>query len=294
MLASWQQSLSASQAPRRRFHSCNVVTAENGVHTPIGVCANRKRMSLAADYKKQFGWRSWPSIFETLPSLQGSTVLDLGCAVGDQAAELVARGAQVIGVDTNEELLQEARSRHLPNAEFRNCDLRALPDLGVLADGLWCSFAAAYFPDLSSALTSWGKHLRSGGWIALTEIDDLFGHEPLSARERSLLEGYAADALAAGRYDFHMGHKLRDHLERAGFAVWKVLTVEDQELSFDGPARPEVLDAWRARLDRMRLLHDFCGAEFEQIRTEFLGCLASPRHHSVAKVYCCVATKFGR
>ena len=102
-------------------------------------------MNLAADYKRQFGWRSWPSIFEALAPLQAKTILDLGCAAGDQAAELVARGAQVIGVDTNVELLQVARSRHLPNAEFRNCDLRELPDLGVLADGLWCSFAAAYF-----------------------------------------------------------------------------------------------------------------------------------------------------
>jgi hypothetical protein len=144
---------------------------------------------------------------------------------------------------------------------------------------------------LSTPLASWRKHLQPGGWVAITEIDDLFGHEPLSARTRSLLEGYAADALAAGRYDFHMGRKLGDHLERAGFAICKVLTVEDQELSFDGPARSEVLDAWRARLDRMRLLHDFCGAEFEQLRTEFLGCLANPEHRSVAKVYCCVANK---
>jgi ubiquinone/menaquinone biosynthesis C-methylase UbiE len=255
-----------------------------------GALAACDLMSLSAEYKKQFGWRSWRSIFEALPPLHGTTILDLGCAVGDQAAEFVARGAHVIGVDTNEELLHEARSRHLSNAKFLSCDLRALPDLGILADGLWCSFAAAYFPDLSSALASWGKHLRPGGWVAITEIDDLFGHEPLSARAQSLLEGYAANALAAGRYDFHMGRKLRDHLQRAGFTVWKVLTVEDQELSFDGPARPEVFDAWRARLDRMRLLHDFCGAEFEPIRTEFLGCLANPKHRSVAKVYCCLAS----
>jgi SAM-dependent methyltransferase len=248
-------------------------------------------MSLAADYKKQFAWRDWPSIFEALPLLQGKTILDLGCAVGDQAAEFVDRGAHIIGIDINEELLQEARSRRLPNAEFRNCDLRQLPELDVLADGLWCSFAAAYFPDLTAVLALWGKHLRPGAWMAITEVDDLFGHEPLSARVLSLLEGYAADALAAGRYDFHMGRKLRDHLERAGFAVGKVLTVQDQELSFDGPARADVLDAWRARLDRMRLLHDFCGAAFEQVRTEFLGCLASPHHRSFAKVYCCCASK---
>jgi SAM-dependent methyltransferase len=211
--------------------------------------------------------------------------------VGDPAAELVARGARVVGVDMNEELLREARSRRLAGAEFRHGDLRAPLDLDVEADGLWCSFTAAYFPDLPAALASWGRHLRAGGWAALTEIDDLFGHEPLGARSKALLEAYARDALAAGRYDFHMGRKLRDHLERSGFAVSKVLTLRDQELAFDGPAHPEVVDAWRTRLDRMKLLHDFCGPSFAQVRDEFLGCLTRAEHRSMAKVTCCIATK---
>ncbi len=101
------------------------------------------------------------------------------------------------------------------------------------------------------------------------------------------------EALAAGRYDFHMGRKLRDYLERCGFAGSKVLTLEDQELSFDGPARPQVLDAWRNRFDRLKLLRDLCGPSFEQVREEFLGCLSHPNHRSKAKVYCCIATKKG-
>jgi hypothetical protein len=73
--------------------------------------------------------------------------------------------------------------------------------------------------------------------------------------------------------------------------VSKVLALEDQELSFSGPARPEVLDAWRARLDRMKLLRDFCGSHIEQDWEEFLGCLACQDHRSVAKVSCYIARK---
>lgn len=218
-------------------------------------------------------------------------MLDLGCGVGDQAAELVARGARVIGVDLNEELLRVAQARQLPGAEFRTADLRAVPDFGTRVDGLWCSFVAAYFPDFPAALSAWAGHLKPGGWIALTEVDDLFGHEPLSARTRALLEGYAREALAAGRYDFHMGRKLQTHLEQAHFAVSKVLTLQDQELSFDGPARPEVVEAWGARLDRMKLFRDFCGSDFEAVREEFLGCLERADHRSLAKVHGCIATK---
>ena len=248
-------------------------------------------MSLAGYYKRQFSWRDWPSALAALPPLRGQTVLDLGCGVGDLAAELAARGARVIGFDINEELLREAQSRQLPDAEFRMGDLRALPDIGVKVDGLWASFAAAYFPDLPATLAGWGEHLRAGGWIALTEIDGMFGHEPLSEHSKSFFDAYADDAFAAGRYDFHMGHKLPGHLERCGFTVSKVLTLQDQELSFRGPALPEVVEAWGTRLDGMKLLRDRCGASFARVREEFLGCLSSPSHSSTAKVYCCIAEK---
>lgn len=250
-------------------------------------------MSLSSEYKWQFGWRDWPSVLDGLPSLHGRTVIDLGCGVGDLAAELVARGARVIGCDMNEELLREARSRQLPNAEFRMVDLRSLPDLGVTADGLWCSFAAAYFTDLSPVLAGWARDLKPGGWIALTEIDDLFGHEPLGERTKALLSAYAEEGVAAGRYDFHMGRKLRGYLEQAAFTVLNALILRDQELSFSGPASPEVLDAWRARFKRMKLLRDFCGPEINQVQEEFLGCLMRADHRSTAKVYCCIATKKG-
>lgn len=248
-------------------------------------------MSLAEEYRRQLAWRDWATALDALPSLEGQTVLDLGCAAGDVAALLVARGARVIGVDGNEELLAAARSKELANVELRRADLRALPDLGVEADGLWCSFAAAYFPELSSELCAWMRHVRPGGWVALTEIDDFFGHEPLGEPTKALLDAYAEDAQAAGRYDFHMGGTLRDHAERAGLRVSKELILEDRELSFTGPALPEVLDAWRARFERMTLLRAFCGTDFERLRDDFLACLAHPDHRSRARVVCCVASK---
>lgn len=248
-------------------------------------------MSLSDEYRKQLAWRSWPTVLDALPPLAGQTVLDLGCGVGDQAAELVARGARVIGVDANDELLLVARSKRLAGAEFHKGDLRALAGRDAPVDGLWCSFAAAYFPDLSGVLQSWGRHLRAGGWIALTEVDDLFGHSPLSERVQSLLDSYARDSLLAGRYDFHMGRKLAGHLERCGFTVDKVLALEDRELSFRGAALPDVIDAWRRRFERMKLLRGYCGAELDLVVREFLECLARDDHDASAKVYCCIAAK---
>lgn len=248
-------------------------------------------MSLVGEYRSQFAWRDWETAFAGLPEMRDQLVLDLGCGPGDQAAELVRRGARVLGIDGNEELLRAARARALPRAEFRAGDLRALSSLAVLADGIWCSFAAAYFTELPGVLAAWARHLRPGGWIALTEVDDLFAHEPLAARARKQLDDYVAEALAARRYDFRMGAKLATHLLEAGFASPETHVLADQEFAFDGPARPEVLAAWDRRLERMSLLKQACGSDFEAVRGDFLACLAHPEHRSRARVVFCLARR---
>lgn len=247
-------------------------------------------MSLSEDYKRQATWRPWPDIFAALPPITGHTVLDLGCGVGDQAAELVARGAQVIGLDMNEELLNSARSRGLAGAVFRIADLREPLDPAIIVDGLWSSFSAAFFPDLPVALARWSAHIKPGGWIALTEIDNFFGHEPLSARTKSIFDAYAHEALVARRYDFHMGRKMRTHLEESGFAITRELILEDQELAFNGSACAEVLDAWKNRLSRMKLLRDFAGPDFDAVINEFLTCLQRHDHQSSCRVHFALAT----
>jgi ubiquinone/menaquinone biosynthesis C-methylase UbiE len=246
-------------------------------------------MCLADEYQRQFQWRDWVSVLNKIPLTPGQLVLDLGCGPGDQAAELTKLGARVVGIDSNEDLLSVARQRGIPGAEFRLHDLAALPDLELTADGIWCSFACAYFPDLVATLTAWKRHLRDGGWIALTEVDDLFGHEPLSDGAKAHFDALARDALAAKRYDFHMGGKLAQHLKDAGFVVLTEFALTDQELAFEGAASDEVLEAWNARFDRLRTLRARLGDGFERLRDEFTRCLESAVHRSRAQVRCCVA-----
>jgi hypothetical protein len=160
-----------------------------------------------------------------------------------------------------------------------------------VADGIWSSFTAAYFPDLPPLLTAWRRHVPPGGWIALTEIDDLFGHAPLSVGAQELFAAYAREALAASRYDFHMGGKLAGHLERAGFRVVKELVLADQEFSATGPSAAEVVEAWRARFERMPLLRALAGDGYDRLRDEFLAALTDPRHRASSRVVCVIAQK---
>ena len=68
-------------------------------------------------------------------------------------------------------------------------------------------------------------------------------------------------------------------------------TVPDYELSFRGPATPEVVVAWQKRFERMTLLQKFCASEFENVREELLSCLTRPEHLSTARVVSCIASK---
>ena len=261
---------------------------------PRGVARRRDTkanpVSLANEYERQFGWRSWVTAFDALPPLAGQVVLDLGCAIGDQTRLLAERGAYVIGIDSNGELLAVAQSRGIANTEFRQGDVRTL-ELDHPVQGIWSSFTAAYLLNLPDVLARWRTHLQPGGWIALTEVDDLFGHAPLGTKSASLLEDYVRDSLDQGRYDFHMGKKLAGHLERAGFKISRELSIEDRELAFEGAASADVLEAWRLRFDRMKLLQDYCGVDFARVRDEFLLCLECPEHRSLAKVRCCIAIR---
>lgn len=212
-------------------------------------------------------------------------MLDLGCAVGEQSALLAARGCQVLGLDGDRELLAAARARSIAGATFEYADLRdPVPAATPEVDGVWCSFVPAYFPDLDAFVLRWSAKLRPGGWIALVEVDDFFAHEPLPAAIRALLEGFVAQSAAADLYDFRAGRKLAGAVARAGLTDIVERVVADDELSFHGPASPEVRTAWAQRLDRMRGLQAFAGASFSALREALLSCLAAPDHRSGCRV----------
>jgi len=234
---------------------------------------------------------AWRTTLERLPPLQGRFVLDLGCGDGEAAAALVARGARVLGLDRDVERLERARARGLVGAEFRAADLAgALHDVAQ-ADGIWCAYAAAYFPHLAPPLRAWSSALRPGGWMLLLEVDDLFGHRPLDPRWRALLADYAAEARNAGRYDFHLGRRLVDEVRNAGLELVWDLALADPELACDGALSEAALAGWRARLERMALLRAAAGGDAQAFAADLLACLAHPEHATTARVHAVLARR---
>jgi SAM-dependent methyltransferase len=247
--------------------------------------------SLIDQYQRQEQWRRWSEALAVLPVRNGQQVLDLGCGIGQVTALLNQMGAEVVGVDANEELLTAARAR-CPHIRFEKSDLHDVtPDRFGQVDGLWASFVTAYFPDLESVLARWSKCLRLGGWLAMVEMDDLFGHEPFPPQFRQDLAGFYDEAKRAGRYDFKGGRRLATTARAVGLEILHESVLADDELSFVGAARPDVLEAWRERLQRMGGLKAFMGDRFNDFEEAFVATLTSEKHRSTTRVVFVVARR---
>ena len=246
---------------------------------------------LSTQYEGQERWRRWDEALGHLPLKAGQRILDLGCGVGQVAARFHRLGAQVIGVDASEELLEAARARH-PEIRFERLDLRALtPAAFGQVDGVWASFVPAYFPDLEPAVARWSACVAPGGWMALVEADDLLGHQPLPPSITEQIHDFYARARALGHHDFQSGRRLAGAVGRAGLTIIHEGTLPDDELGFQGPAPTDVLEAWRLRLQRMAGLNAFLGSRLPQFERAFLDALASPDHRSQTQVFIVVARR---
>lgn len=244
-------------------------------------------MALTDEYRKQFAWRDWSSALGLCPIEEGQRILDLGCGPGDLALELTKRGASVVGVDGNSELIAAAQER-CPQGKFEKQDLNSLSLSPESFDGLWCSFTAAYFTDFRKTFGEWRRFLKKNAWVCIIEIDDLLGHAPLSEASSKFVNEFYNKALISGWYDFNAGRKIGGFLQEAGFRVIST-DLGDRELSFNGPADPAVSQAWADRLNRMGGLKSHLGDRFTAFREEFLQCLSSEKHRSRCRVICHVA-----
>ena len=99
----------------------------------------------------------------------GSRALDVATGTGDLAIELSGRGAQVVGLDFSERMLELARAK-APAIEFvqGNALELAYPDASF--DAVTVGFGARNFADLDQGLREMARVTKPGGRVVVLEI----------------------------------------------------------------------------------------------------------------------------
>jgi demethylmenaquinone methyltransferase/2-methoxy-6-polyprenyl-1,4-benzoquinol methylase len=99
----------------------------------------------------------------------GSRALDVATGTGDLAVALREAGAEVVGCDFSEEMLERARRKE-PSVRFESADALALPYEDNSFDAATVGFGARNFSDLSRGLSEMARVVRPGGRVVVLEI----------------------------------------------------------------------------------------------------------------------------
>ena len=131
--------------------------------------------------------------YDLLAAKPGQLVVDVGCGIGLDAAALAGNGATVVGLDTNESLLTEARDKFGAMVAF-HC--RSAQETGLASasvDALRFDRVLQHITPHDAVLTEAHRVLRPGGRLQVVDTDwlstSLFLPDP--ALELRLVESFA-------------------------------------------------------------------------------------------------------
>ena len=99
----------------------------------------------------------------------GDRVLDVATGTGDLAVELKSRGAEVVGLDFSERMLELAREK-APEVRFESGNALELPYADGEFDAVTVGFGARNFDDLRAGLSEMVRVARPGGRVVVLEI----------------------------------------------------------------------------------------------------------------------------
>lgn len=140
-----------------------------------------------------------PASLALLGDVTGQRVLDAGCGPGAHAAELLARGALVTGVDGSAALLELARRRLGPATPLLHADLAEplpLPDNAF--DAVLAALVMHYLQDWGPTLREFRRVLVPGGRFVMST------HHP------------TMDHAMSGRDDYFETYEWSEHWHKNG------------------------------------------------------------------------------
>jgi trans-aconitate methyltransferase len=168
----------------------------------------------AAEYRRKAAFVSAYGVplLERLAPRAGEHILDLGCGDGVLTEQIVALGAQVVGVDTSADMIAAARVRGL---QARQVDAQRLP-FEAEFDAVFSNAALHWMPDADAVLAGVRRALKPGGRF----VAEFGGHGCVAAIMVAMSAVLARHSVAFEHpWFFPTAEEYRERLERHGFSV---------------------------------------------------------------------------
>jgi len=197
-----------------------------GVNAPLPLIDLDKILTIVTDTydytasiddEKQFNDSNLAEPLETFAQLlrkqhkQRAHVLAINCGAGWEANFLVARGFDLVGIDTSAEMLRRARNR-VPGGKFSHMSMQNLHfPLEETFDVIWSTRTLIHVPQalLVDVLASWKRVLKPGGMLGLG----------VNIGERNGWETNEAMSGPPMFYHYFADGELEEALEAAGYQV---------------------------------------------------------------------------
>ncbi|MBQ1019092.1 class I SAM-dependent methyltransferase [Micromonospora sp. D93] len=140
------------------------MATETGYHDELG-----EFFAQNANTSPYNAYTDRPAMLALAGDVANADILDVGCGAGHYAAELLARGARVTGIDASATLLRHAHSR-AARAELRLHDLEQPLDFAADAsfDGIVCALVIHHVTNRRQLLAEMRRVLCPAGWLVIS------------------------------------------------------------------------------------------------------------------------------
>ena len=133
-----------------------------------------------------FVWQYGRDLMGLLAPQKGERILDVGCGTGQLTAEIAAAGAEVTGVDSSEQMLEEAR-RNAPFVHFELVDVTHMPYRAEF-DAVFSNAVLHWVRQADEAAECMARALKPGGRLVLEMGGRGNTRKMMAASDRALRE----------------------------------------------------------------------------------------------------------
>lgn len=181
----------------------------------------------------------FPATSSLVPDVDGQRVLDAGCGTGVYAAWLFDQGADVVGVDASEAMLDRAREQTGGRVDLHRADLAQPLEFATddAFDGVLSALALDYVEQWATPFSEFARLVKPGGFVVFSVAHPMDVFEAESESNYFAVERQTKEWAVDVPYYRRSFSAVLDPVLDAGFELERV--VEPQPTEAFREARPE-------------------------------------------------------